>query len=86
MYLPSPSAGIPIGFSPTPVGRLPDAHFPFPSFPPPGHEELPRWRPTHAFAEYPNDDDEDDDDPPEHVHDDHPDRIYSGDIGPDGIE
>ena len=70
MYLPSPSAGIPLGFSPTPVGRLPDAHFPLPSFQ--GHEELPRWRPTHTFAD-PHDDDSQDDDP---------DRIYSADHGP----
>jgi hypothetical protein len=40
--LASPSATIPLGFSPTPVGRLPDAHFPLPSLQ--GHEELPRWR------------------------------------------
>lgn len=71
MYMPSPSAGIPLGFSPTPVGRLPDAHFPLPSFH--GHEELPRWRPTHIFTD-PNDDDHEDDDSPE--------IIYSGDGGP----
>ena len=73
MYLPSPSAGIPLGFSPTPVGRLPDAHFPLPSFQ--GHEELPRWRPTHTFADI-NDEDHED------AHDDNPERIYSGDEGP----
>ena len=74
MYLPSPSAGIPLGFSPTPVGRLPDAHFPLPSFQ--GHEELPRWRPTHTFAD-PHDDDDG-----SHDDDDDPERIYSGDSGP----
>jgi E2F/DP family winged-helix DNA-binding domain/E2F transcription factor CC-MB domain len=61
MYVPSPSATIPLGFSPTPMGQLPDAHFPFPSFH--SHEELPRWHglPTHTFPD-PSDDAERDDD------------------------
>ena len=70
MYLPSPSAGMTLGFSPTPVGRLPDAHFPLPSFQ--GHEELPRWRPTHTFAEHDHED----------SHDDDSERIYNRDHGP----
>lgn len=41
-FMTSPSGTIPLGFSPSPVGRLPDTHFPLPSLH--GHEELPRWR------------------------------------------
>jgi hypothetical protein len=41
-YLSSPSTMIPLGFSPSPVSRLSDTHFPLPSLH--GHEELPRWR------------------------------------------
>lgn len=68
MYLPSPSAGIPLGFSPTPVGRLPDAHFPLPSFQ--GHEELPRWGHTHTFADTIEEEQDD------------PERVYSDDNSP----
>lgn len=45
-YLASPSTIVPLGFSPTPVGRLPDPHFPMPSLQ--GHDELPPWDGNHG--------------------------------------
>jgi hypothetical protein len=43
---------IPLGFSPSPVSRLSDTHFPLPSLH--GHEELPRWRGPAPQSSYPD--------------------------------
>jgi len=40
-YLSSPSGTLPFGFSPSPVGRRSDAHFPLP--PLQGTDDLPPW-------------------------------------------